>query len=461
MRRETAEKLARELMFIHGREARRLERLSDALRPWSGNLASRVVSKNGVLGDPESQIARRAQTNFLPLVLDVFSQSMKVVGYYGSQDKDSGRPWRWWQVNQMDARQTGMHRAVLQYGYAYCTVTPGVTPHAEYTGDDVVIQGVSPRRMTALYGERLSRSGATPVDDDFPEVAVEVHGDSLRVYDEENVYFFGVQETPLFDRQWVDSAYLRPTNFQFIEARPHNVGACPVVRFRDRQLLDGEEQLGIIEPLLTIQERLDETNYEMLVAQYFAAFKQRYVLGWTPKSEEEALRTSASNVWIFNHPDTKVGQFEATDIRPYLDSKASTIMEMAAIAQIPPQNLGSTSVSNISAEGLDSLENARAAKSAEITTSLGESWEQVLRTAAHIEGDTESARDFSSEVRWMDSTARSFAQQVDGLGKIATMLHVPPEVLWGMIPGWDRGMVERALQAAKDSPYRVDGGYEW
>jgi hypothetical protein len=43
------------------------------------------------------------------------------------------------------------------------------------------------------------------------------------------------------------------------------VGVTPVVRYRDRMLLDGEEQYGIIEPLLTMQDRINETTFGMMV----------------------------------------------------------------------------------------------------------------------------------------------------------------------------------------------------
>ena len=47
------------------------------------------------------------------------------------------------------------------------------------------------------------------------------------------------------------------------------MGVCPVVRYRDRVLLDGEEQYGIIEPLLTIQARINETTWGMLGGAVF------------------------------------------------------------------------------------------------------------------------------------------------------------------------------------------------
>ena len=40
-------------------------------------------------------------------------------------------------------------------------------------------------------------------------------------------------------------------------------------------------------------------------------------------------------------------------------------------------------------------------------------------------------------------TARSFAQTVDALGKLATMLGLPPEVLWEDIPGYTAEKIKR------------------
>ena len=36
------------------------------------------------------------------------------------------------------------------------------------------------------------------------------------------------------------------------------------------------------------------------MAQYFAAFKQRYVMGWVPKSEAEALKMKVNDTWTFD-----------------------------------------------------------------------------------------------------------------------------------------------------------------
>ena len=437
-------------------ESERLEALANAVRPWTSEYALSQLEIRGVNaatadGSPYSEIvglARKAQTNFLPLVLDIFSQSLKVDNYLSGDQTPS--VWEWWQRNKMDARQTGIHRTALHYGVAYATVLPAMHPNA--TAEEqraAYIRGVSPRQMTALYGERLEWDPRVdaPVDDDWPIMALEMNGSMIRFYDEERVHFIGVRSVPQSALGWREYTYRNASNFEYIESRAHGVGVCPIVRYEDRNLLDGEQELrGVVEPLLSVQRRIDETTFEMLVAQYYSAFVQRYVMGWLPRDRAEALTQAAGHVWYFKNTDVKVGQFQAADLKNYLESAASAKRDLAALGQIPAQNLGIDGISNISEATLAGLEASKDRKEAEIKTSLGESHEQVLRTCAYITGNESEAADFASEVKWQDMTARTFAQVVDGLGKLAQMLNVPVEALWEDIPGWTRSRVERAEQ---------------
>jgi hypothetical protein len=303
--------------------------------------------------------------------------------------------------------------------------------------------------MTALYGERLEWDPRVdaPVDDDWPMMALEMNGSMIRFYDEERVHFIGVKSLPQSALGWRDFTFRQVSNFDYIESRAHGVGVCPIVRFEDRNLLDGEQELrGVVEPLLSVQKRIDETTFEMMVAQYYSAFVQRYVMGWIPQSQAEALKQAVSDVWYFKDHEVKVGQFEPGDLKGYLESGASAKRDLASLGQIPAQNLGIDGISNISEATLAGLEASKDRKESEIKTSLGESYEQMLRTCAFITGNTDEARDFASEVKWQDMTARTFAQVVDGLGKIAQMLGVPSEALWEDIPGWTRSKVDRAME---------------
>jgi hypothetical protein len=300
--------------------------------------------------------------------------------------------------------------------------------------------------MTCMYGEPIEWTpGITPVDDDWPIHALEMKGQAIRFYDEESVHFVGVENVPQSGLGWTDLSYGAAENFKYLEARPHGVGVCPVVRFRDRWLLDGEEQFGIIEPLLTIQSRIDETTYQMQVSQYFTAFRQRWVAGWRPRDDTEALAAVAGDVWYFSKDTIKVGEFEAGDSEGYIASKQSAVRDMSAIGQIPAQNLGIDAIANISEATLAGLETAKKRKSAEIQTALGESFEQMLRTSAYVVGDKKAAEDYDSEVKWSDLTARTLAETVDALGKMAQMLDVPTEILIEDVPNKTKAWVDRVL----------------
>jgi hypothetical protein len=433
-------------------EQERLERIHEALKPWTPfNAPARVPTRTD---EPTVGIKWRSQTNFLPLVLDVFSQSMKVDNYLASDTKETASPWEWWQRNKFDARQTGVIRSVLEYGVAYTTVLPSMNPQG---GPGAFIRGLSPRQMTCLYGEPMEWTpGETPVDDDWPILALEIKDAAIRLYDEENVYFIGVKNVPQSALGWREPIYSQTSNFEYLDQKPHNVGVCPVVRYRDRWLLDGEEQYGIIEPLINVQSRIDHTTYEMLVSQYFTAFSQRWVAGWRPQNDGEALAMVAGDVWMFSSKDVKVGQFQPGETKGYLDSKQSAIRDLAAIGQIPAQNLGLDALVNISEATLAGLETGKERKSAEIQTCLGESFEQMLRACAHITGDTVAAADFQSEVKWQDATARSLAESVDALVKMRQGLDVPEEMAWEDIPGWTKQKVDRAIQLRKQELQEMD-----
>ncbi|QGU03110.1 Phage portal protein, SPP1 Gp6-like [Corynebacterium kalinowskii] len=438
---------ARMLLDQHGSERARFDKIDAAMRPWTDEDASQrfdIQRENGSNAKMTRRLvglAKDSQALFLPLVLDTFSQSMKVDNYF-SGNQETARAWQHWQRNSMDAAQTGITRAAMQYGASFAVVTS-----SDPKGNEIspVISGVSPRQMTAVYGEAHAWPGESGVSSEWPIIALEIKGNRLKLYDEEAVYYLGAHKLPIDPLAWKEKEFSGLSNLKLIERREHRAGAAPVVRFRDRWLLNGEYHGGMIEPLMGLQARIDRTAYEMGITQYVAAFKQRYVVGWAPDSDYEGLKMKAQDTWFINADGakTKIGQFDESDLTRYIDSRQASVRDLAAIAQVPAQSLGANAISNISADGLAAMESAKDRKAAEIQTSLGESYEQLLRLCAHVSGDTEEAADFGAEVKWRDATARSFAQTVDGLGKLATMLGVPPEALWEDIPGFTSERIAR------------------
>lgn len=366
-------------------------------------------------------LAWKARTNFLPLILDTFSQVIKADGYTDTAGELS-HAWDHWQANGMDARQAGIHRAAMQYGASYATALPGDT--------GPVIHGYSPRRMTAVYQD--------PAIDDWPFMAIDVNGPTMKLYDEECVYYLGSENFPVSGLGATLQIPASGVQWTYIERRTHGLSFCPVVRYRDRMLLDGEEQFGIVEPLIDIQRRVDETEFQLLGAQYYTAFQMRYVVGWLPQSDKEALEASMGDFMAFEDDKVKVGQLAGAALTPYVEAKNAALADMSAIAQIPASQLssGGAAPRNVGSEAVASIDAGKDRKSNEIKTSLGESHELLLRACATIAGDDAAARDTSSRIRWQDMTTTSPGAIVDALGKLQQMLGVPAEMLWKRIPGW-------------------------
>lgn len=363
------------------------------------------------------RLAKMARANFIKLIIDVPAESLYVSGFRTPTGVTNEPGWDIWQANRMDARQTAIHRAALAYGVSYARVTPG---------DPVpVIKGVSPRNMTTIYGD----------DESWPVSALERVKDRkairYRLYDTEQVYFL-VEDT---------------SGLQVYDTRAHDLGVVPVIRFRNLEDLD-DDQIGEVEPLMSTVDQIDVTTFELLVAQHFQSFRQRYIMGWTAKSEEDKIKTGASRYLTFEDKEVKVGEFGEVNLGGYLDSRSASIENLATISQTPPHHLLGKLV-NMSAEALVAADSGKQSKIRERQITVGESWEQTLGTAARAAGQAVSD---GAQVRWADTEARSLAQTVDALGKIATMLGVPAEELWERIPGVTQQDVERWKSVRKTEP---------
>lgn len=423
-------------------EAGRLDRIYAALHPPL--TAAEFVATVEIPDDAPPimrELARKATTNYLPLLVKTFAQVMKADGYYTDNDEgeDVNDPWVWWQRNRMDARQTGLIRSALQYGVGYLTVLPGTYGRA-LPGPAISLY--SPREMTALYQD--------PESDEWPMVALGVDGDRARLFDEELVYEFGIEDAnPYAVADPSQSLLYSGGRLTYIDAKAHGLGVCPVIRARDRNLLAGEEQYGIVEPLMTINERIHEETFLMLVNDFFQGFKQRYIIGWVPKDEQERLKAGAARAWYIdeNPTDVRIDELGSGDSSSVRENRAVAVRDFAAIGQIPAQSLGIDGISNISDATLAGLEAAKNREAGEITTSIGEALEQSLRLCAYIDGNEIAADDYNSEIRWRDFEARSYAQTVDGLVKLAQGLGLPAEIVLEDVPG----MTEQKLARAKDS----------
>ena len=450
------EALAKAKEILTGMQAERT--LLDVVRQyWTGCQSLPRIMPKGAAHEVYA-MARMSRVNVIGLVMETLGQSLFVEGFRGKGEAENAAVWDIWQANQFDAYQSGLHRAALAYGTAYTLVLPG---------DPVpVLEPKSPRQLHALYSVK---------DRVWPKFALERRDDSTyRLFDESNVYTF---------------TDLQAGTATVTANEVHGAGVCPVVRFRERIDLDiGDDvasalsaaletraepttgltiatsnerralNIGQVGPLMALQDQVDVTTFNLLVAMHFASFKQRYIMGWAGADEEqlmqdrgispeaaraaakqETLSATASRVWLFDDPDVKVGEFSETNLDGYIKAREATLRHAASTSQTPAHELIGDLV-NLSAEALTAAEAGRDRKVADRETLFGEAHEQMLGLAGQLQGIEVPA---AAQVVWRDTSARAFSATVDALGKLAQMLGVPAQELWERIPGVSQADIER------------------
>lgn len=461
-----AAELANQMMQIREMEQRRLTKISEYMR----GKHQKPYAPKGVNAEYR-WIMSKSKRNFLPLVVSVISENLHVDGYKPSGETtietassvDIDPMWNTFRANRMISRQHGVHRAVCKYGAAYMVVLPGeMATDEELESDSVpVMRPVSPRRMTAFYMD--------DVDDEWPQCAIEVRmaGNPARpqdqriiasLYDDSARYILtsdtGIQGSTAGS---ISLALAQPGDPYLNGQSPismHNLGICPVVRFLYESDLDGEMDCsGEVEPLIPIQDQINATTFNLMMAEQYEAFRQRWVTGMSPSDEagrpKPPFQPGVDRVWAAEDPQTKFGEFSETHLDPYINVREASIRHMSTISQVPPYHLLGQ-IANLSAEALAAARDGLDRKVEELQAVLTDPWRNSFRLNALAAGDKKGWEDLNGEVVWRDTSARAFSATIDGLGKAAQMLGIPAEELWRLIPGATADDVNRWVQAKQE-----------
>lgn len=370
-----------------------------------------------------TDVARKSIDNWLPLVSSTYTQGLFVDGFRAARQSENASPWRIWQANGMDARQTIPTRGALDYGVAYGLTLPG-------TAGVPAMKALDPLRSTAWYEDD---------DDEWPVLGLYEKGRTvdgkplLLSLDDEFVYTMTEDDGRL--------------HVHGVDA--HRLGVTPMTRFRTRL---GGESVGVIWPLIPAQDRINETVFALMMALRYASFRQRHASGLEIKFDEEGnpiapFDAGADLLWVTNNPEAKFGDFAQTEVSGHISAHSTFIRTLAARAQVSP-NILTGDLANLSADALAQLRDATRRQTSEFRTLMGESWEQWLRLSAKAAGDLTAARDLSSEVRWRSDEPESFGAKVDALGKMVSLLGVPAEAVWELVPDVTDGDIARWKAAA-------------
>lgn len=396
-------------------------------------------------------LQKRSIANWIPLLVNLPAQMSFVDDYRrrengklkkgkkakkGDTAETQTTEWQLWQKNRMDGRQAIIYRSVLTYGHAFVVVN-NLNPK------DVRFDILSTRNTVAYFRD--------PVNDIRPS-----HVLTIMSYPRS-------EKIPGLAVFW-DDVYRWEMTYTFegdfiVKGKPfkHGLDKCPVIRYTC--FIDDEGRTkGVVKPAIPLQDRINQATFSTNVTADFGAFKVRYAAGLIPNFKRDPetgepvlddagepipipIEVSQAQMLLSDDPQTKFGQLDETPLDGYLRQEEQAARNFTTISQFPP--LASISnLANLSAEAWAAAEAQFIRWIDALHISLGESHEELFRTAALAAGDREGAQSYGGEVRWRDMTTKTVAVMMDALGKAAQMLDVPRKGLWPMIPGVTNGMLD-------------------
>lgn len=353
----------------------------------------------------------RAKANMMKSVVDMVAERLKILGVTSSKDGLAERLWDVWQVSGMDARQARLFRTALKLGVAYLTVV-------KRADGQILLRTASPMRtiheVDPAEPERVTLA-ATFWGDEQPG---DISGDRPATF------------CRLFvPGEWID---LRRggSRWRIVgagEVAPGLVSVRPVLNLPDDEGGFASELDGLTE----IQDRINQTIADRLMAQTFAAHRQRLIMGWTPEEDAAGnpvwpFKPGVNRTWTIEDKDAKAMEFAATDLNPYLLAQQTDQKTLAVTSRRPaPYLLGGENPP--SADALQSAEKSgMSAVVGDRKADFGEDVEAGLNMAAVAMGLSPDDR---LEVVWADLEPHSEGMRVDAATKKATLM-IPFEQIW-------------------------------
>ncbi|WDM16747.1 phage portal protein [Streptomyces lavenduligriseus] len=365
-----------------------------------------------------------ARTNWCSLVIDSPAERLHVDGFrFGEPDDTSDgaksadtEANRIWQENALDADADLVHYGALSQRRAYALVE---------RGDDgrPVITHETPRQVAVEHEQGSRRKLAAGLKlwrDDW------TGNTRATLWTPKTIYDFVTHETPVFSgraaqlRGW--DAFALPNSAD--GQRPNDLKLVPLVPFTNRRnrRLDGFAEH---EDVLTIQNRITLSLINLLAAMKYGAFRQRWAAGLEVDEDPvtgqkiQPYKLDIKSLWTSGDPETKFGEFAATDLKPYVSAVESAVQDLAAISRTPPHYLIGAVV-NVSGDALKAAETGLVSKVRDRQRNFGESWEAVMRLAFRVLGDEARATAWSAETVWRDPESRSIAELADAAVKKST-----------------------------------------
>lgn len=367
---------------------------------------------------------KMAQTNYAMLVNSAPVGRMKVKNFeFGKEGEPDVDAKKIWAANDMHLQSKRLHSGASIFGKGYILVGPPVIE----TGLPTMVVRDPRNAIVCPHPVFPTRSLA----------GLEMWRDNVRqrvvaiLYLPESIHFFvgasvwnhqGSIAT-LTDKLLADAS---AGGFEEVASIPNEIGEVPLVEFQWQPDFAGMS-LGESEPVLHIQDRINQMILDRLVTASNQAFQKIYATGVRGAKQagdgankkgpaRPPLEAGASNIWIIDNENAKIGAIEAVDFKQMLEAVRDDVADIAAITNTPAHYLMNRMV-NVSGDTLTQAESGFVSKTKLRMEAMGWGWERAMRIAFKYQGDFTKANEPEAQVKWANPMVRKDVEAADAASK--------------------------------------------
>jgi hypothetical protein len=307
--------------------------------------------------------------NWCSVVIDACDERINLVGFEASVPAVKKLLSAAWERNVIANEASDIHSDAMVTGECYAIAWPGKDGKAEVFYN-------SPFAVHAVYSSENPRQMvyAGKIFDG------EDGKGRMTLYYPDRLEYYRVDK-PLAKIE--DSSAFVPDHDDFPEGMaPNPYNRVPVFHFRINRRIQSD-----LVNVIPLQNGINKLLSDMMVAAEYGAFRQRYVISNSDTSE---LKNAPNEVWSIPAGDgvgqqTAVGEFNATDLKNYLDAIDRLSLAIGVISRTP-KHYFFTSTGDPSGEALIALEAPLNKKAQDRIDRFRPVWRDLGAFVCEIEG---------------------------------------------------------------------------
>jgi hypothetical protein len=331
-----------------------------------------------------------------------------------------------WQRNRMATRAGEIHKEALKNGDAYAIVWPDSTGEAviypnKAANISVVYDDDAPGRVVWAAKMWLAADKHTRLNLFYPDriekYISRTQGEAPSLDAKDFVPLssrFNVQGSKSDVNRTTLNLELGTLNAD-PAAVPNPFGIVPVFHFANNGDLGGYGR-SELEAAIPVQDGLNKSVLDMLVAMEFSAHRQRWAAGIEIEYDADGkavapFTAGVDHLWITENPQAQFGDFEAAQLDQFLKVKDSFRVDMASVTGTPLHYFLQTAGDFPSGESLKKAETRFLAKVRDRQESFGQVWADLMQFALRVEG----RGDVRLITQWEDPAPVGEREQLENL----------------------------------------------